>query len=197
MPSQKALIASRGQMPAPEATPAHCLLVTLVGRQLFSQLVGRVVFISQLTKNKDVAGVGLVVGFWGPESLPCPWFFDSRSGGGRGVHAPHHSQWSAFLWPDHQLQQMGLFSKTGKGQNTTQTDSRPTQVRCGEYRLPCIHQGRTGRPRDQGRAGLRTAPAGSLSCRLQRGNHIPVFYVEIWQTPPLMKAGRFGGHGRC
>lgn len=115
-----------------------------------------------------------------------------------GVSTPlHHSQWSAFLWPDHQLQQTGLFSKRGKGQNTTRTGSRPTQVRGDKYRLPYIHQGRTGRPRDQGRAGLRTAPAGSLSCRLQRGNHIPVFYVEIWQTPPLMKAGRFGGHGRC
>lgn len=196
MPAQKARMASGGQTPAPEATPAHCLLVTLVGRQLFSQLVGRVVSILQLTKNKDVAGVGLVVGFAGPESLPCPWFFDSRSGGGRGVHAPHHSQWSAFLGPDHQLQQTGLLSKRGKEQNKTRTDSRPTQVRGDECRLPCIHQGRTGRPRDQGRAGLRTAPAGSLSCRLQRGNHIPVFYVEMWQTPPLMKAGRFGGHGR-
>ena len=149
-------------------------------------------FISQLTKNKDVAGVGLVVGFGGPESLPCPWFFDSRSGGGRGVHTPHHSQRSAFLWSDHQLQQTGLFSKRGKGQNMTQTDSWPTQLRGDKYRLPRIHQGRTGRPRDQ---GVRTSeqPLLVLPCRLQRGNHIPAFYVEIRQTPPTNEGREIWG----
>lgn len=79
--------------PEPKAAPAHCPLVTPVGRNLFLQSVSRSVFILQLTKNKG-SGRGLWGGALGfllrtrIPALPLVLLTPDLAGG-RGVNTLH------------------------------------------------------------------------------------------------------------
>lgn len=131
---------------------------------------------------------------------PClaPGSVDCRSGGGRGVHALHHfTAVHIFFGRVTRCGRWAYSPRGTRGKALLKQTSRPTQVWGDKYRLPLFRRGchwETKGPRPC--KSQRTAPTGSLSCHLHRGNRVPVSYTGIWQTP-LMKAGRLGGHWNC